>query len=61
MITRYGGIILIVAVVMAVASGARFYFISVLGERVLTDLRRPCSTICSRSMRCSSIPTASAS
>ena len=25
---------------MAVASGARFYFISVLGERVLTDLRR---------------------
>ena len=39
-ITRYGGIILVVAVVMAAASGARFYFVSVLGERVLTDLRR---------------------
>src|SRR5690606_34101867 len=29
-----------IAAVMATASGARFYFISVLGERVLTDLRR---------------------
>jgi ABC-type multidrug transport system fused ATPase/permease subunit len=25
---------------MAVASGARFYFISIIGEKVLTDLRR---------------------
>src|SRR5690606_9699768 len=29
-----------IAAVMATASGARFYFISVIGERVLTDLRR---------------------
>lgn len=39
-ITNYGGIILIIAAVMAVASGSRFYFVSVLGERVLTDLRK---------------------
>lgn len=37
---RYGWIIMIVAFVMAVASGARFYFISVVGERVLADLRQ---------------------
>ncbi len=36
---RYGGIILIIAAIMAIASGARFYFISVIGERVLADLR----------------------
>ena len=35
---RYGWIIIGVAAVMAVASGARFYFISVIGERVLADL-----------------------
>ena len=29
-----------VALIMAVATGARFYFISVLGERVVTDLRK---------------------
>ncbi len=29
-----------VAVVLAIATGARFYFVSVLGERVVTDLRR---------------------
>ena len=40
MVGRYGWIVLGVAVVMAAASGARFYFISVIGERVLTDLRR---------------------
>ncbi|RUT35184.1 ATP-binding cassette domain-containing protein [Arsenicitalea aurantiaca] len=40
MVTRYGGIIIAIAAVMAIASGARFYFVSVLGERVLTDLRR---------------------
>ena len=39
-IGNYGAIILAVALVMAAASGARFYFVSVLGERVLTDLRR---------------------
>ncbi|WP_423066664.1 ABC transporter transmembrane domain-containing protein [Devosia sp. CN2-171] len=37
---QYGLIALGVALVMAVASAARFYFISALGERVLTDLRR---------------------
>ncbi|MFN4211242.1 MAG: ABC transporter transmembrane domain-containing protein, partial [Devosia sp.] len=37
---RYGWIIIAVAAVMAVASGARFYFISVVGERVLADLRQ---------------------
>jgi ATP-binding cassette subfamily B protein len=40
LVTRYGGLIILVAAVMAVASGARFYFISLLGERVVTDLRR---------------------
>ena len=39
-VARYGGIAVLVALVMSVASGARFYFISSLGERVLTDLRR---------------------
>ncbi|WP_291389514.1 ABC transporter transmembrane domain-containing protein [Devosia sp.] len=39
-VAEYGLIALGVAVVMAVTSAARFYFISVLGERVLTDLRR---------------------
>ncbi len=29
-----------IALVMALATGARFYFISVLGERVVTDLRK---------------------
>ncbi len=36
---RYGGYIIAIAAVMAIASGARFYFISVIGERVLADLR----------------------
>lgn len=37
---RYGWLIIGIAVIMAFASGARFYFISVLGERVLADLRQ---------------------
>ena len=37
---RYGWIVLTIALVMAIASGARFYFISVIGERVLADLRQ---------------------
>nr|WP_314257719.1 ABC transporter transmembrane domain-containing protein [uncultured Devosia sp.] len=37
---RYGWIIISVAFFMAVASGARFYFISGVGERVLADLRQ---------------------
>ncbi|RYE09022.1 MAG: ATP-binding cassette domain-containing protein [Hyphomicrobiales bacterium] len=39
-VTRFGWLIVIVAAVMAIASAARFYFISLLGERVLTDLRK---------------------
>ena len=37
---RYGWLIVGIALVMALASGARFYFISVIGERVLADLRQ---------------------
>jgi ATP-binding cassette subfamily B protein len=37
---RYGWVIIAIAAVMAFASGARFYFISVIGERVLADLRQ---------------------
>ncbi len=40
MVTRYGWAAVIVGAIMAIASGARFYFISIIGERVLTDLRR---------------------
>jgi len=32
--------LLVVAIVLAVASGARFFFVSMLGERVIADLRR---------------------
>jgi ATP-binding cassette subfamily B protein len=37
---RYAWLIVSIALVMAIASGLRFYFISVIGERVLADLRR---------------------
>jgi ATP-binding cassette subfamily B protein len=37
---EYGLIAIAVALIMALASAGRFYFISILGERVLTDLRR---------------------
>jgi len=40
MVGQYGGIIIGIAAVMAIASGARFYFISVIGERVIADLRQ---------------------
>ena len=40
MVAQYGMVAIVVALVMALASAGRFYFISVLGERVLTDLRR---------------------
>ncbi|RYE87290.1 MAG: ATP-binding cassette domain-containing protein, partial [Hyphomicrobiales bacterium] len=40
MIASYGWVVIAIAAVMALASGARFYFISIIGERVLTDLRR---------------------
>ncbi|KRA98122.1 ABC transporter [Devosia sp. Root685] len=39
-VSQYGLLIIAIAAVMAVASGARFYFISVIGERVLADLRQ---------------------
>ena len=39
-VTQYGLLAIVVAGVMALAGAARFYFISLLGERVLTDLRR---------------------
>ena len=39
MVGQYGWLIVGVAAIMAVASGARFYFISVIGERVVADLR----------------------
>lgn len=37
---RYGWLIIGISAVMAFASGARFYFISVIGERVVADLRQ---------------------
>jgi len=40
MVSSFGWLIVGVAAIMAVSSGARFYFVSILGERVLTDLRR---------------------
>ncbi|KQT47124.1 ABC transporter [Devosia sp. Leaf420] len=40
MVGQYGFIIIAIAAVMALASGARFYFISVIGERVIADLRQ---------------------
>ncbi|GLQ56837.1 ABC transporter ATP-binding protein [Devosia nitrariae] len=39
-VARYGWAIVAIGVVMAAASGARFYFISVIGERVVADLRQ---------------------
>ena len=39
-LTSYSWLIIGVAAVVALASAGRFYFVSVLGERVLTDLRR---------------------
>jgi ATP-binding cassette subfamily B protein len=37
---QYGWLIVGIAAVMGIASGARFYFISVIGERVVADLRQ---------------------
>ncbi len=39
-VANYGYLIVGIAAVMGIASGARFYFISVIGERVLADLRQ---------------------
>ncbi|MCB1517720.1 MAG: ATP-binding cassette domain-containing protein [Hyphomicrobiaceae bacterium] len=38
-VAGFGWLILLVAAISALAGGARFYFISVIGERVLTDIR----------------------
>ena len=40
MVAGYGWLIVGIAAIMATASAARFYLVSILGERVLTDLRR---------------------
>lgn len=39
-VSQYGLVIIGLAALMGAASAGRFYFISILGERVLTDLRR---------------------
>ncbi len=39
-IDRAFGLLFVVAVVLALATAARFYFVSLLGERVVADLRR---------------------
>ncbi|WP_404402359.1 ABC transporter transmembrane domain-containing protein [Pelagibacterium halotolerans] len=39
-VSGYAWVIVIIAAVMAVSAGARYYFISVVGERVITDLRK---------------------
>jgi ATP-binding cassette, subfamily B, bacterial len=39
-VSGYAWLIIIIAAVMAAAAAARFYFISVIGERVITDLRQ---------------------
>ena len=39
-IDRWFGLLLIVAIVLALATAARFYFVSLLGERVIADLRQ---------------------
>ncbi len=38
-VASFGWMILMVAAIMALAGGARHYFIAVIGERVLTDIR----------------------
>jgi len=38
-VASFGWLILMVAAIMAMAGGARHYFIAVIGERVLTDIR----------------------
>jgi ATP-binding cassette subfamily B protein len=39
-VSQYGALAIFVAAIMAVGGAGRFYFMSILGERVLTDLRR---------------------
>ena len=39
-VSSYAWLVIVIAAVMAVSGGARFYLISVIGERAITDLRR---------------------
>ncbi|MGN6486831.1 MAG: ABC transporter transmembrane domain-containing protein [Devosia sp.] len=39
-VSQYGALAIFVAAIMAAGGAGRFYFMSILGERVLTDLRR---------------------
>jgi ATP-binding cassette, subfamily B, bacterial len=39
-INNYFGMLVVLAAVLAIASGARYYFVITLGERVVADLRR---------------------
>ncbi len=39
-VSQYGMLAIVVAAIMAAGGAGRFYFMSILGERVLTDLRR---------------------
>jgi len=39
-VDKWFGLMFVVAVVLALATAARFYFVSLLGERVIADLRR---------------------
>lgn len=39
-VSGYAWLIIVIGAVMAVSASARFYFISVIGERVITDLRQ---------------------
>ncbi len=39
-LVQYGLVIVIVVTIMSAASGARYYFMSIIGEKVLADLRR---------------------
>jgi ATP-binding cassette, subfamily B, bacterial len=40
LVARYAWIVIFIVIVMALSAAGRFYFISVIGERVITDLRR---------------------
>ena len=39
-VTSYAWLIILIGAIMAVSAGARFYLISVIGERTITDLRQ---------------------
>ena len=39
-VSSYAWLLIVIGAVMAISAGARFYLISVIGERVITDLRQ---------------------